>query len=218
MHDPWRRWSFKGQPARHQRVGHDPQRVLIGGRGQPLAPPLLRGHVAPRADDRSRPRQAARGVQQLGDAEVHHEGIAVIVEHHVRRLDVAVDHALVVGVVQRTPHLAQQTGDFAQRWQELAGAGALCHALGQRAAGQQPHNQVADVLLRAIVEDGDDVGMFERGGSLRLTGEALDVAGLLGQSSGHHLDGDVPLEAALIGAIDGPHAAHAQQFAQFVLT
>ena len=46
-----------------------------------------------------------RLAQRLGDAEVHHVGMPGA-EHHVFRLDVAVDHALAVGVTQRVGDLA----------------------------------------------------------------------------------------------------------------
>ena len=69
---------------------------------------LLGAHVLERADDRAELReQRLLGqplVDRLGHAEVDHlgHGLAVVQRHqHVRRLDVAVDDPLLVGVLDR---------------------------------------------------------------------------------------------------------------------
>ena len=52
----------------------------------------------------------AAGVQLLGQAEVADDDLAGLRHHQVGRLDVAVDHAVLVHVVQALEHLGHQTG------------------------------------------------------------------------------------------------------------
>ncbi len=76
---------------------------------------LLRTHVRRRADRGARLSQVlplAR-THRLGDPEIGHHGLA-LVEHHVLGLDVAVDHALRVGIAERGGDVAgdsQRLGD-----------------------------------------------------------------------------------------------------------
>ena len=88
--------------AREHLVEHRGQAVDVGPRVElAVARRLLRAHVGRRADGEpglGEPRVAA--AQRPGDPEVGHQGVAVPGEQEVLRLDVAVDHALVVGVVR----------------------------------------------------------------------------------------------------------------------
>jgi hypothetical protein len=59
----------------------------------------LRRHVADRAHDVAGLRQVV-GVRGLGQAEVGHPHVAVVVQQQVARLDVAVEDALAVGILQ----------------------------------------------------------------------------------------------------------------------
>ena len=66
---------------------------------------LLRAHVGRRAHDHAGLGERAVAAQRLADAEVGHQGRA-FVEQDVLGLDVAVDHVVAVGVVQRGGDLA----------------------------------------------------------------------------------------------------------------
>ena len=65
--------------------------------------------------------------------------------------------------------------------------------------------------FRADRVDGDDVGVVQLRGGLRLDAEASEPAGIDGRAEGKHLEGDAPVERALHGFVDDAHSAAAQR-------
>ena len=131
-------------------------------------------------------------------------------QQDVLGLDVAVDHALPVGVVERRGHLG---GD-----PDGVGDGELLLAVepvAQRLAVDERHDveQVAVGLAR--VEQRQDVRVLEVGGELDLGQEALgaDHGGELGAQ---HLERDAAVVADVLGEIDGRHAAGADLTVQAI--
>jgi hypothetical protein len=106
-------------PALVQRQGERVD-VGLGARRPPLR--LLGRHVGEGADD-----VADRGqggvVGEVGDTEVHQlrPRLGVLDDLHVLRLDVAMDDAARVGVVERLAEVGADLADLAVR--ELAGVG-----------------------------------------------------------------------------------------------
>ncbi len=93
-----------GTAAGCRLVDHHPQRIQVGTVVQPAPSRLLRAHVMRRAPD------DARFVSLLGDhrePEVRQLGHVAGGQQHVGRLDVAVDHPLVMRVIERLGHLGQ---------------------------------------------------------------------------------------------------------------
>ena len=93
-------------PSGERLERHGRECVYVGERTGARALQLLRGHVGRRAEHGA----ATRDVGRLGrgrDPEVGHLGVSPFAEEHVRRLDVAVDHALSVRMVQARGHAAE---------------------------------------------------------------------------------------------------------------
>ena len=147
-------------------------------------------------------RDAARLARGERDAEVGHQRLPVV-QQDVLGLDVAVHHAVPVGVVERAGHLG---GD-----PDRVGDGELLLAVepvAQRLALDERHDveQVAVGLAR--VEQRQDVRVLEVGGELDLGQEPLgaDHGGELGPK---HLERHPPVVADVLGQVDGRHAAGA---------
>ena len=139
-----------------------------------------------------------------GHAEIGDDRLAVL-EQDVLRLDVAVDHALAVGVVQGERHLARDPqGD---------GHGELALPLepaAQRFAAQVRHDVVEQAVGHAGIEQRQDVRMGEPGNDADLAQEplGLDRGGELRM---HHLEGDVAVVPEVVREIHGGGAAPAQE-------
>ena len=209
---PQRAGAGADRPRGRRRVGA-PVRVLaapalIQGQGERVdvglgpgrtALRLLGGHVGEGADD-----VAGRGqggaVGEAGDAEVHQLGARLpLGDLDVLRLDVAVDDAAGVGVVERLAEVGADLADLAVA--QLAFAGEA----GQgRAVDQLGDQQRVAVLLAHLVQ-GHDAGMVEARRGLRLAQHPL--ARLSPRLD--RLDRDGPLEAAVPGLVDDAEPAAA---------
>ena len=142
-----------------------------------LAPGLLRRHVAGRAHDLTRAGQTAVALELLRQPEVGDPRVAVLVEQDVARLEVAVNHAALVGIVDRFGNRGHQRGRLAGRKRSVG------QPLGQALALDEAHREVVLALVLADLEDRDDPGVIEIGRGLGLGVEALDV-GLIGKLAG----------------------------------
>ena len=111
-----------------------------------------------------------------GDAEVGHDRLALVVDDHVLRLEVAVDDAVAVGEARALEDLADQV-------RRLLGRQAGVDQLLQRAPLQVLHRDVVGAVELAAIEDGDHVGVLQAGGRLGLAAEALDELVVLGEAA-----------------------------------
>ncbi len=117
--------------AGQQGVQQAAQRVDVGaGRDRPASPVGLLGcHVVRRAQDlvgRRLGMIGVDGVKDLGQAEVRHVRPALGVEQHVGRLQVPVDHAAGMGVLDRPSHHRHQRCDAVERDGPLSEQGGEC--------------------------------------------------------------------------------------------
>ena len=195
-----------GSPDQHL-VGDGAEGVHVGAAGDgALAHGLLGRHVVRRAERHAglgHPAAAAGAGDGQRDAEVGHQRLAVV-QQDVLRLDVAVDHPVPVGVVERGGHLGGQAHRVAHR-QLLLAAEPVAQAL----AVHERHDVVRGAVHLPAVDQAEDVGVLQRRDGLDLTQEALgaDDGGQLGAED---LDGDLAVVLEVLGEVDRGHAALAQ--------
>ena len=173
------RVRVEGGIAGEQLVHQYAQRVDVRARVDvALERGLLGTHVGRRADELSFDRDRVLGqrpVDRLGDAEVDDLGArpSVDLDHdHVGGLEVAVDDALLVRVVHRVAHLAEQLQGLGQT--ELVAATVV----GDRLARQVLHGEPRLAgLRRAGVEHAGDGGVLHARQGLALGVEACAGGG-----------------------------------------
>ena len=132
-----------------------------------------------------------------GEAEVGDAQAALVVEEEVGRLDVAVDEAPAVGVLERTGGLEA----------DLPGLGRVEAVAGveqapQRTAAEQLGDEVGHVALAPVVHR-HDVRVVEAGGVVRLGPEPLEELRVVGQRVVQDLDRDATTEHHVVGEVHG---------------
>ncbi len=176
--------------------------------GELLGSHVGRGPGAPPGLECRPPAQVAR------EPEVHDGGL-VAAQHHVGRLEVAVDDAAVVGglhaVGQRRPERAHV---------RLGQAAHPAQALGQAVARDALHHQVAAAgrIVAAEVEDRDEVRVVDGAGAGGLAQEGVDRRGgvavaLAAQQLDRHLVAEEPVHRGE----DLAGATAADRFAELVV-
>ena len=140
------------------------------------------------SDASDRTVRTPRPPHHLGQAPIHHLQLAEGADHHVGRLQVAVDHPLAVGVGQRLAHLLEHLKEARQ----VAGRRvALLEQDRQRLAFHQLHGEVGPVVGKTTgLVDGHDAGMLQLAADLRLFQETLHGAGIVVVVFQQDLDGE----------------------------
>ena len=123
-------------------------------------------------------------------------------DEDIGRLDVAVDDALVVDVVERQRHLQQGVEH---------GLDAAAGQAGDRPALEQLHREKRPAVQLAVVEDVETMRVVQRRQRSEL---ALEPApGRAGQRALHELERDLAAVARIAGAVDDAHASLAEHVA-----
>ena len=141
-----------------------------------------------------------------GDPEVGDLGAALVVDHHVLRLEVAVhDPALV-----REASAAQDLHREVDR-DRLGSSGPRSRttSLSVRPVDVLHRDVVGAVPLAAVV-DADDVRVLQPGGGRRLAAEALDELRVLGEAAVQQLERDRRPSCWSSAQVDVGHAAGAE--------
>ena len=205
------RRSREGRRAREHLVGENAERVLIARRARLGAVALLRAHVRRRADRRARLREVLR-VDHARDAEVHHDRTPLAVHHDVRRLDVAMHHALAVRVVERAGNLRENRLRHRNRKRLV-----LREQVIERAAVDVLHHEVQEAVLLLHRMDVDDVRMVELRRGARLGEEPVPHALTVREPRQHNLDGHAAVELQVLREKDGGHSAASELSPDLVL-
>ena len=155
---------------------------------------LLRRHVSGGTHH-----QAAAGVHRpvprVGDPEVGQEDPAVRFHEDVGRLQVAMDYAARVDVVQRVGQRDSQPRDL--RWRQWSAPDDP----GQILAVDQRHHEVAPRAVAAGVQQRDEVRMADRGQQPCLLGEARGEVGAV-RAGLEDLDRDGAPQVEVGGLVD----------------
>ena len=137
------------------------------------------------------------------DAEVGDQRSAVV-QQNVLRLDVAVDDAVPVRIVERGSHLGGDPHGVRDREMLLP-----CQPVAERFTLHERHDVIRGAVHHPAVDEAEDMGMLERGDSLDLAQEPLgpDDGGELGAQD---LDRDLAVVLQVLGQVDRGHAALAE--------
>jgi hypothetical protein len=128
----------------------------------------------------------------------------IFLQQNVGRLQVAVDDALLMGVVHGPGERLDQDRRLRSRGRLTAGG------LGQAAAVDQLHREVRQAVVFADFVDLNNVGMVQTGHRFRLGLEAgADLCGRV-LARQDHLERNEPIQATLPGLVHHGHAAVAQ--------
>ncbi len=193
---------------RQELVRHHPEREDVRPVVHRQPAHLLRGHVRHRPQDLPRPRgrrlrhlpaPARQPVQLLRQAEVQELHPPVRRHEQVLRLHVPVHDPLRVRRLQPVRRLGQEEEDLPLR------RGPARQQLPQRLAVQKLRDDVRHALVRAHVEDRQDVRVAEGGDGPRLALEPRQPLGVAGHLLGQDLDRDLAPQTRVPRSV---HLAH----------
>ena len=141
----------------------------------------------------------------MRDAEIGDLDRAVVEQEYVGRLDIAVNDALAMRIIERIEHLRHDADDV-RHAEALVGFEIFLElATLDEFHGDEPH-----AAILAEVVNRNDVGVAEPSGRLRLTAEARDDRGrfLAGELIGtNRLEGDDALDHRVVTFVDHAHRA-----------
>ena len=192
------------------------QRIDVGSGVDGIAAGLFGRQVLGGPDHRRGLGDAVAAVgDRAGDAEVHHLDRVGGADHDVRRLDVAVDDAVLMAEVQRLAGVGDDLDGPPGRHRTV-----VVHDVAQGDAVDVLHDDVGQRTggrfgLAGVVHR-DDGRVIQGRGVLRLTPEAQVEAGVAGQISAQHLDRDVAVQPDVAGEVNFGHAPETEDVAQFV--
>ena len=137
--------------------------------------------------------------EEHGQAEVEDLRLPVGGQHDVARLQVPMEDAVPVGVLERVGDRRAELEHGVERQR------ARREPRLERAAGHVLHDQEVVAVLGIEVEHGGDARVGEPGQHPRLAAEALARRRVVERAAQEHLDGDDPVE---VGVVRLPHLAH----------
>ncbi len=214
-----------------QQAVQDGAEPVYVGRGRQLHRPagLFRRHVARRAYDRGGVGRVVAGSgKQLGYAEIGHVWFAGRVEQDVGWLQVAMEHATLVRVVDGAGNLRDQAGDTCLRGRarpprariralRVRRDRVIGHALLEAPALDQSHAEVVLPVMLTDVIDGNDVRMCEIAGGLGLGTKALDRPRRCQRACGDGLQRHQAIQGTLACLEDHAHPAARDLLDQLVV-
>ena len=168
--------------------------------GTDVANAVIAGH-------RNRPGRSS----QLGEPEVE-QLRAGLGQHDVGGLEIAVDDALPMRLVEGVGDLGRDLQRLVERERPLLEAG------GERLPVEMRHDEEVRAVGVADVVDAADMRMIERRDGARLALEPRAQVGIAGDVRREDLDGDAAIEPRVAGFVDFAHAASTQRADDFIRT
>ena len=214
-HELLGRFAGKRQPPGQHLEEHHAEAVEIAAPVELAAAQLLGAHVFGRAEEHA---GAGQGhAAHLGDAEVEHLDELVVAparhQHHVRGLEIAMHHAAGVRLGERFADLRGDV-DRARRRQTAR----LLDGVPEVAPVEMLHREIEHAVGQgAVVVDGDDVRMIERGRGARFEVEARRHLRITRQRRVQQLDHGAATHGRLVGEIDRAHSTLADLLDENVL-
>jgi hypothetical protein len=211
------------QPAGEHLVEHDTEREQVGALVHGVPVRLFGRHVQHGADEcagQGGALASAGGTdnavdivesEQLGDAEIQHLHQAARGHHQVGALDVAVDDAAPVRLVQSLGDLQRHLDGH------VAGTPALRQASGQQLALHQFHDDEGRALVLADVVHRGDVGRGQRGSGAGLVEQAGAGRSVVLDGAREELERDPAAEPCVLGGEDVAHRARTQALGDAVV-
>ena len=147
----------------------------------------------------------------LCETEVRDVGAARRIDEDVRRLEVAVQDAAIVGSLHGVGHFRQQRGGLTGR--QGAGRQLPC----KRRALDESHAVEGEAVTLAHIEDRHDPRMVEPGRGFGLATKSGEIGPAGEVAAQEHFEGDRAAEALLRGAVDDAHTAAADLLDQLVI-
>jgi hypothetical protein len=161
----------EGQLPGQRVVHHRAEGEDVGTQVEVLPAHLLRAHVEHGPDQHALLGDVGLA-GRAADAEVEQLDVAVRQDHHVGRLQVAVDQRAFVHQLEGRRHLQADAQPF------LIGERPLGDQLVEGPPLEELHRDVGGPAVRAVLVDGRDVRVLEGAGVLRLALEATDRLGV----------------------------------------
>ena len=202
--------AVKGQSAREHLIEHDADGIDVGLAVGDVSSRLLGRDVVNRAD-RLVGHGARRLVGKARDAEVGHLDGAVLQQHDVLRLDVAVNDAALMRVLQRLEDLGGEVQHVLPLDDTLT-----VDILLESDAVDIFHDDILDHIAEADIIDLDDVRMRKHRDRLGFVLEAADEFLIVEVLVLEDFDSDLAVVDGVVAAVDICHAADADQLVNFI--
>jgi hypothetical protein len=154
----------------------------------------------------------AAWIEAAREAEVGHVGNARFVEQDVRWLQVEMNEAAIVGVLNRP-------SDWKHPRYGLCLADApLLEGQRQVAAFDVAHREERQLLAPADVKDGDDVRMLQHCRCFGALQETFDLTVSRQLAASHHLEGYVTMDAGMTRQVHDPESAASELLFEHVVS
>ena len=210
LHEARQAVGHIGQTSGERLIQDDAKRVQVCPAVNRLALPLFRAHISRGADHAlGQPRRCGT-LGDFGNPKVRDIGFARIVEKDIGRLEIAVDNALGMGIVDGRSDSGEDVGHGPNRERPVL------EPIGERTAGHIAHDDERLAVLLAVVVHRHDAAVLEHRHGPRLAIEAGAKSRVKKHLARQNLDGHRSSKAGIVGLEDGSHSAPSKFAVDFV--